>query len=64
MPFKNKISFDNKEIVDSSIFKYQLKNDENDINDFIFVLFKHTNVLNNNKFMYSTEFSDLFHWFN
>ena len=63
-PFKNKISFNNKEIVDSSIFKYKIKNDENDINDFIFVLFKHTNLLNNNKFMYSTEYSDLFHLFN
>ena len=56
--FKNEISFDNKEIIDSYIFKYKLNNDENDINDFIFVLFKHTNVLNNNKFMYSTEYSD------
>ena len=62
--FKNSISFDNKEIVDSSIFKYKLNNDENDMNDFIFVLFKHSNILNNNKFMYSTEYSDLFHWFN
>ena len=39
--FKNSISFDNKEIVDSSIFKYKLNNDENDMNDFIFVLSKH-----------------------
>ena len=62
--FKNQISFDNKEIIDSYIFKYKLNNDENDINDFIFILFKHTNILNNNKFMYSTEYSDLFHWFN
>ena len=62
--FKNEISFDNKEIIDSYIFKYKLNNDENDINDFIFVLFKHTNVLNNNKFMYSTEYSDLYFWFN
>ena len=63
-PFKNKISFDNKEIIDSSIFKCKLNNDENDINDFIFLLFKHTNILNNNKFIYSMEYSDLFHWFN
>ena len=62
--FKNRISFDNKEIMDCSIFKYKLKNDENDINDFIFLLFKHSNILNNNKFIYSTENSDLFHWFN
>ena len=62
--FKNRISFDNKEIMDCSIFKYKLKNDENDINDFIFLLFKHSNILNNNKFIYSTEYSDLFHWFN
>ena len=63
-PFKNKVSFDNKEIIDSYIFKYKLKNDKNDINDFIFVLFKHSNILNNNKFMYSTEYSNLFHWYN
>ena len=50
--------------MDCSIFKYKLKNDENDINDFIFLLFKHSNILNNNKFIYSTEYSDLFHWFN
>lgn len=62
--FKNRISFDNKQIIDSSIFKYKLNNDENDMNDFIFILFKHSNILNNNKFMYSTEYSDLFHWFN
>ena len=61
--FKNKISFENKEIIDSLIFKYNLNNDENDINDFIFLLFKHTNILNNNKFIYSMEYSDLFHWF-
>ena len=61
-PFKNEISFDNKEIIDSSIFKYKLNNDENDINDFIFILFKNPNILNN-KYIYSTEYSDLFHWF-
>ena len=61
--FKNRISFDNKEIIDSSIFKYKLNNDENDINDFIFILFKHSNIFNNNRFMYSTEYSDLYHWF-
>ena len=61
---ENKISFDNKEIVDSSIFKYKINNDKNDVNDYIFVLFKKTNVLHNNNFSFSTEFSNLFHWFN
>ena len=61
-PFKNEISFDNKEIIDSSIFKYKLNNDENNINDFVFILFKNPNILNN-KYIYSTEYSDLFHWF-
>ena len=59
----NKISFDNKEIVDSSIFKYKINNDENDMSDYIFVIFKQVNNLNNNKFLYSTEYSSLFHWF-
>ena len=61
-PFKNEIFFDNKEIIDSSVFKYKLNNDENDINDFIFILFKNPNIINN-KYIYSTEYSDLFHWF-
>ena len=62
--FKNKINFDNKEIIDSTIFKYKLNNDENDMSDVIFILFKHYNILNNNKFRYSTEYSDLIKWFN
>ena len=36
----NNISFDNKEIIDSYIFKYKINNDENDISDYIFILFK------------------------
>ena len=59
----NKIGFDNKEIINASIFKYKINNEENDMSDYIFVLFKQTNNLNNNKFLYSTEFSNLFHWF-
>ena len=61
---ENKITFDNKEIVDSIIFKYKINNNENDVNDYIFVLFKKMDILNNNKFLYSTEYSNLFHWFN
>ena len=60
----NKISFDNKEIVDLSIFKYKINNDENDMSDYIFILFKNFNNFNNNKFLYSTEYSNLFHWIN
>ena len=60
----NKINFENKEIMDSSIFKYKIKNDENDMSDYIFILFKNCNNINNNKFLYSTEYSNLFHWFN
>ena len=59
----NKITFDNKEIVDSSIFKYKINNDENDMSDYIFLIFKNINNLNNNKFTYSTEYSNLFHCF-
>ncbi len=60
----NNISFDNKEIIDSYIFKYKINNDENDISDYIFILFKQINILNNNKFLYLTEYSNLFNWFN
>ena len=60
----NKISFDNKEIVDLSIFKYKINNDENDMSEYIFILFKNFNNFNNNKFLYSTEYSNLFHWIN
>ena len=60
----NIISFDNKEIVDLSIFKYKINNDENDMSDYIFILFKNFNNFNNNKFLYSTEYSNLFHWIN
>ena len=60
----NKISFDNKEILNSYIFKYKINNEENDMSDYIFVLFKQLNNLNNNKLIYSTEYSNLFHWFN
>ena len=60
----NKISFNNKEIVDISIFKYKINNDENDMIDYIFILFKYFNNFNNNKFLYSTEYSNLFHWIN
>ena len=59
----NKIDFKNKEIIDSSIFKYKIKNDENDMSDYIFVLFKQLNNFHNNKFIYSTEYSNLFNWF-
>ena len=34
------------------------------MSDYIFVLFKQLNNLNNNKYIYSTEYSNLFHWFN
>ena len=59
----NKITFDNKEIVDSSIFKYKINSDENDMSDYIFILFKQINMLNNNKFLFSTEYSNIFCWY-
>ena len=59
----NKIDFENREIIDSSIFKYKINNDENDMSDYIFVLFKQLNNIHNNKFIYSTEYSNLFNWF-
>ena len=58
------MTFDKKEIVDSSIFKYKINNDENDMSDYIFIIFTNINNLNNNKFLYSTEYSNLFHCFN
>ena len=58
------ISFDNKEIMDSYIFKYKINNDENDMSDYIFLLFKETNIFKNNNFLFLTEYSNLFNWFN
>ena len=50
--------------MDSYIFKYKINNDENDMSDYIFLLFKETNILKSNKFLFSTEYSNLFNLFN
>ena len=59
----NQISFENKEIIDSSIIKSNYNNNEN-IYNYIFVLFKIVENNIKNKLYYSTEYSNLFHWYN